>query len=122
LEDLLLSRPFGDGGVKAAAGDYLGPQLVLGTLCHHLAFRSESVDWQVWIQDGPVPVIRKAVLFSGGEEEAAKVTFLFNHWDMATPLPDFLFSYDPPADATKVEILPEPAQPAAEPATAEPAK
>jgi hypothetical protein len=35
---------------------------------------------------------------------------------MATPLPDFLFSYDPPADATKVEILPEPAQPAAEPA------
>ena len=116
LEDLLLSRPFGDGGAKAAAGDYLGPQMVLGTLCHHLAFRSESVDWQVWIQDGPVPVIRKAVLSSGGEEEAAKVTFLFSHWDMATLLPDFLFSYNPPADATKVEILPEPAQPAAEPA------
>jgi hypothetical protein len=121
LEDLLLSRPFGDGAALATAGDNLGPQMVLGTLCHHLSFRSENADWQVWIQDGPQAVIRKAVLVSNSGEDAASVTFLFNHWDLATKLPDFLFTFEPTASDTKVEILPEPAQPAAEP-TAEPAK
>ncbi len=116
LEDLLLSRPFGDGAALATAGDYLGPQLVLGTLCHHLSFRSETADWQVWIQDGPQAVIRKAVLVSGSGEESAHVTFLFDRWDLFTELPDFLFAFEPTATDTKVEILPEPAQPAAEPA------
>lgn len=109
LEDLLLSRPFGDGAAKAAAGEYLGPQMVLGTLCHHLSFRGENADWQVWIQDGPQAVIRKALLVSNSGEDTAGVTFLFNRWDLNTKLPDFLFTYEPEADATKVEILPEPA-------------
>lgn len=117
LEDLLLSKPFGDGAAKATAGEYLGPQMVLGTLCHHLCFKGDNVDWQLWIQDGPLPVIRKAVLVSGADDDPANVTFLFNHWDLSTKLPDFLFTFEPAADATKVEILPEPAPaPAAEPA------
>jgi hypothetical protein len=118
LEDLLLSRPFGDGAALATAGADLGPQMVLGTLCHHLSFRGGNADWQVWIQDGPQAVIRKAVLVSNSGEEASSVTFLFNHWDLTTKLPDFLFTFEPDDNDTKVEILPEPAPPADAPAPA----
>ena len=62
-------------------------------------------------------MIRKAVLVSNNDEDPSGVTFLFNRWDFSTKLPDFLFTFEPGADTTKVEILPEPAEPASAPAT-----
>ena len=107
----MLSRPFGDGATGATAGEYLGPQIVLGTRCHHLAFRSETVDWQVWIQDGPKPVIVKAVMAAEDEGGPSAVTILFSGWDTITALPDFVFSFQPPGGATKIDIIPTPVQP-----------
>jgi hypothetical protein len=90
----------------AKSGQYLGAGPVLGTLCHHVAFHNEGVDWQVWIQDGPRPLVRKAMMVSTDPEVPARLTVNFKDWDPGTKLPDFLFSYDPPADAMKIEVLP----------------
>lgn len=119
IDDILLSKPFGNGAAQAKSSQVLPVEPVLGILCDHLSFRGEGVDWQVWIQQGPRPVIRKALMISTEAEEPGRVTALFRDWDFATELPDFIFTCTPPADFLKVEVLPaETAAPEAKPAGA----
>jgi hypothetical protein len=105
LEDLLLSRPFGDGASKAISGSYYGLEPILGVMCHHVSFQSEVIDWQAWIEDGPVPLMRKAVIDFKNEPGSPKWTVLLTKWDLETPLPDFVFKLDPPPGAVEIEFV-----------------
>jgi hypothetical protein len=53
--DLLFSDPYAVlmPGVKSS--DYIGTAYVDGVECHHLAFRNEIVDWQLWVKTGDQP-------------------------------------------------------------------
>lgn len=110
LEDILLSRPFGDGAAKTKAAQYLGVEPVLGVLCHHLAFQNDEINWQAWVEDGPVALVRKVVITPRAnetDEEAGEhqVIALFTRWDFSTELPDFVFTFDPPPGAAKIEFV-----------------
>ena len=61
---------------------------MLGVNCHHLAFTQENVDWQVWIQDGPQPFIRKFVITHKNEPGAPEFTALITHWDLTQRIAD----------------------------------
>jgi len=104
LEDIMLSKPFGKGAAAAKSGSYLGLDPVLGKACHHLAFQAEAISWQVWIEDGPVPALRKAVITFKEEEGSPQYTALFEEWDMQTKLADFVFTHEPPAGSLKIEF------------------
>lgn len=106
LDDILVSRPFGDGAAKTKTAQYLGIEPVLGVICHHLAFQNDLIDWQAWVEEGPVAVLRKVVITSKGEEGSPQLTALFSHWDFSTELPDFIFTFDPPPGAAKIEFVP----------------
>lgn len=105
INDILLSRPFGNGAEKAKAAQYLGVEPVLGVNCHHVAFQNDEIEWQAWIEDGPVAVLRKAVITSKDEDGAPQLTALFSKWDLGTKLPDFVFAFDPPPGAAKIEFV-----------------
>ncbi len=105
LEDLLLSRPFGDGASQAISGSYYGLEPILGVMCHHVGFQSELIDWQAWIEDGAVPLMRKAVINFKTEPGTPKWMVLLNKWDLETPLPDFVFQFDPPSGAVEIEFV-----------------
>ena len=57
--DLLLSDPYDalTGAVGLAA--HLGEHAAAGKPCDHLAFQTENVDFQVWVEQARPPVIRK---------------------------------------------------------------
>ncbi len=105
LEDVLLSKPFGDGASQAAAGQYLGVEEVLGKRCHHLAFQNETLDWQAWVDEGPLPVLRKAVLHFKKEEAKPSLTALFSNWKMGNSLPLSAYEFTPPPGTSKIEII-----------------
>ncbi len=105
IDDLLVSKPFGDGAAKASAAQYYGVEPVNGITCHHLAFQNEGIDWQAWVEAGPVPVIRKVVITDKLEKSAPQFTAILTAWDFVTPLPDFVFSFDPPAGSIKVDMI-----------------
>ena len=44
---------------EVLTGEYVGVTELSGVRCHHLAFRSGDVDWQIWIEDGDKPLPRK---------------------------------------------------------------
>ena len=82
LIDLAMSDPYANATAKVEQGKYFGIATVLGVPCHHLAFTQENVDWQVWIEDGPQPLIRKFVITYKNEPGAPEFTALITHWNL----------------------------------------
>ena len=104
LEDLVVSDPYQSAMQKIVTGRDLGPVTVLGTPCEHLAFSLGVVDWQIWIEDGARPVPRKIVITYKDEEGTPEYTAIFSNWDFQTKLPDFLFTFEPPAGVSKIDV------------------
>jgi hypothetical protein len=104
LEDLIVSDPYQNAMGKVTSGILLGPVTVLGVPCEHLAFSLGTVDWQIWIEDGARPVPRKIVITYKDEEGSPEYTAILSNWDFETKLPDFLFNFEPPAGASKINV------------------
>jgi len=107
LIDLAVSDPFQNATSSVLKGTDYGLAPVLGVDCHHLAFTQENVDWQIWIQDGPQPLIRKFVITHKQEEGAPEFTAFITRWDLAQRISDSDFVFEPPPGATKVEMQPD---------------
>jgi hypothetical protein len=105
VEDLLISQPFGGGAAKAKGGQYLGQDLVRGDVCHHVAFQHETIHWEAWIQDGPEPLVRKAVL-RYQEEGGRTLTAIISGWDLQSAQRDEVFEFIAPPGVLKIEAVP----------------
>jgi hypothetical protein len=79
---------------------------VHGVKCHHLAFRGEEADWQIWIEAGDTPLPRKFVITSKWITAAPQFTTVMTKWDAASQLADDLFKFVPPKEAEKIDFLP----------------
>ena len=106
LEDLLVNDPYGSASRAIQSGIYFGKISILGTPCQHIAFSTERVDWQLWIQDGADPLPRKLVITCKLEEGAPQYTAIFSDWKFSGSLPDKAFVFRPRKGAAKIEILP----------------
>ena len=104
LEDLLRANPHKDLLEKVTSGSDIGAVTVLGTPCEHLAFSQEDIDWQIWIENGARPVPRKFVITYKDEPDSPQYTAIFSKWDLSTPLPDFVFKFEPPPEASKIKV------------------
>ena len=63
------------------SGYLVGARPVNGTACHHLAFSQEAIDWQIWIEDGPMPLPRRLVLTYKDEPGAPQYRAEFT-WEL----------------------------------------
>ena len=91
LEDILFKRPFYDAAASATSSQYIERTNVLGKEAHHLAFQHENIDWQLWVQAGPVPVLLKVVINFKTEQSSPQMIVIFDKWDFTTQLPDYVF-------------------------------
>lgn len=106
LIDLAVSDPYQNATARVQNGRYFGIAPVLGVDCHHLAFTQDNIDWQVWVENGPRPLIRKFVITHKTEEGAPEFTALITRWDFADRISDLDFVFEPPPEAVKVEMRP----------------
>jgi len=104
LEDFVRSDPYQDLRQNVISGNDVGPVTVMGVPCEHLAFSQEHIDWQVWIETGAKPVPRKFLITYKDEADAPQFTAIFSNWDFATQLPDFVFKFEPPDGANKIDV------------------
>ena len=104
LADLLYHDPYRAVRGNVQYGFDLGQTDVNGESCHALAFVEKDIDWQIWITDGPQPTPRKFVITYKDEPNAPQFTAIFTNWDFTTPLPDFVFKFEPPPGASKIQV------------------
>ena len=108
IADFVYSDPYGILTEYVETGVWLGRHVVDGTPCHHLAFTQESIDWQIWIEDGPHPVPRKLVITYKDEPLAPQYTARLSQWDFQPQASDSWFKFQPPVGADEIEFLPLP--------------
>lgn len=106
LDDLLLTKPLVVPAAAAKTASYLGKARILGKTCHHVAFQHDAIDWQAWVEDGPKPLLRKVIINFKLDEGSPQVIAHLSNWDLGTKLPDFVFNFDAPTGAQKINFLP----------------
>jgi hypothetical protein len=88
-------------------GVYVGLHDVEGIRCHHLAFVTKYIDWQVWIEDGMQMVPRKVVITYKALPESPQYEAILTDWDLNARFSDILFDVEMAALANleKIEFL-----------------
>ncbi len=109
--DLLYSKPYDILMEDVVSGSDLGEDAVRGVSCHHLAFRGNETDWQIWIEDGPRPVPCKFVITSKKVQGAPEFAVEFSQWNFSPRFDETVFHFTPPGDAKRIDFLREEASP-----------
>lgn len=100
--DLLASDPYAvltDGVTK---GTLVGSAFVGGVECDHLAFRTDIVDWQIWVSKGNNPLPLKYVITTKWVTGAPEYSLRLSNWKSAG-IGAAQFKFTPPANAKKLE-------------------
>ncbi|MDS4032025.1 MAG: DUF2092 domain-containing protein [Candidatus Contendobacter sp.] len=116
VTDVLVANPDSRLARNLTSETYVGRTLVRGVVCHHLAFRTPEVDWEIWIEDGPKPLPRRLTLTDKSVKGSPQMTANLSDWDLAPSFSADYFTFKPPRDAEKIKFLD--AAPAARPAKA----
>ncbi len=103
--DLLFadSYPILKSGVTR--GDYMGTTTLNGIEAHHLAFRENDVDWQLWVKVGSAPLPMKYVITSKWITAAPQFSVRFHDWNTRAQILDSQFEFSAPADARQVDAI-----------------
>jgi hypothetical protein len=104
--DLLTSRPYDTMMEDVRTGTYVGLEPINGVPTHHLAFTEDDVDWQIWVQDGAQPVPRRLVITSKRMRSAPQFTAEMSDWEPNARLDNDTFALRPPANGTRIQMLP----------------
>lgn len=100
--DLLASDPYAVLTDGVTEGSVVGSAFVGGIECDHLAFRTDVVDWQIWISKGDKPFPLKYVITTKWVTGAPEYSLRLTNWK-SDGVDAAQFTFTPPADAKKVE-------------------
>ncbi len=106
LADLVISAPYESAIQRVRSGQYVGLHYVRDVKCHHLAFRQEGLDWQIWIEQGDKPLPRKLVITHKELPGHPQFIAFFDKWDLSPKLSAELFIFKAPEGAEQIEIEP----------------
>jgi len=104
LIDFAVSDPYTNAIAKVESAKYYGIGPVLGVPCYHLAFAQQNVDWQIWIEVGPQPLIRKFVIAHKNDPGQPEFTAFITSWDLTDRIADSDFVFTAPVSASKIEM------------------
>ncbi len=102
VADFLLSDVHAVLTGSATSGAVLGPALVGGRECEHLAFSGDLLDWQIWIEKGERPWPRKFVVTYKDIDVRPQFMAVFSEWEAGATPPADAFQTTPPTGATEV--------------------
>ena len=103
--DLLFADPYGVLSPGNTRGEYIGTAFVDGVECHHLAFRKNQVDWQLWVKVGSEPVPMKQVITTKWMTGAPQYAVRLRNWNPKASFNQDKFTFSVPKDARKIETI-----------------
>ena len=102
--DLLLSNAYEDMMYGVVDIKDLGSGMIGGVECDHLAFRTEAVDWQIWIAQGAHPYPYRYVITSKELSGGPQYTVQTREWKAGEEVAAADFSFNNSTKAEKVEL------------------
>jgi len=121
LAALISEKPYASLMAGVKTGQLLGEEMLDGVKCQHAKFTQEEFDWEIWIEVGPKPLLRRIVpdytrafakmVEVSGEQTPllkgmkASMTVSMENWIVDTESPAELFAFVPPEGTQKVDSL-----------------
>ena len=102
LAALFMSKAAADLERRVISVEYVEKTGILGAPAHHLAGRTDSVNFQIWIADGDKPLPQRIVLTYPNAPGQPEFRAQFSAWNLAPESADALFTFTPPAGASKI--------------------
>lgn len=106
LCDLLFADPYKTLTEHVRSSEYLGRARIAGQECHHLAFRQDAIDWQIWIEDSDRAVPRKLVITHKELPGYPKFVAFLNDWNLSADPSAETFKFTAPPAYKKIELPP----------------
>ena len=102
--DLLLSNVNDELMPLVTDAKDLGSGVIGGTECDHIAFRTEEVDWQIWIAQGDKPYPCRYVITTKGVKGFPQYTIDIRSWKTGTEVAGEDFNFTAPAGAKQLKV------------------
>jgi hypothetical protein len=102
LAALLLSQLPAELKDRVRSVDYVERTSFNGVPSHHLAARTDTVDFQIWLADGDTPLPQRVVITYKQAKGEPQFWAQFSDWNLAPALDDSTFVAKPPDGAQKV--------------------
>jgi hypothetical protein len=103
--DLFVAKPLDAGVTDIVSGVHIGMTYIGGMEAHHLAFRGEQIDWQLWVSAGDHPLPLKYVITSKWQTGAPEFELRISNWNVSPTVDMARFAFSPPAEAVKLSYL-----------------
>jgi hypothetical protein len=100
--DLIASDPYTLLTDGATEGSVVGSAFVGGVECDHLAFRTDIVDWQIWISRGENPLPLKYVITTKWVTGAPEYSLRLSNWK-TEGVDATRFAFTPPTGVRKLD-------------------
>lgn len=101
--DLLMSDPYNELMPLVVDAKDLGSGVIRGVECDHLAFRTEEVDWQIWIAQGDRPYPCRYVITSSKVKGSPQYTIDVRDWKTGDEVASDGFSLAIPEGAKELK-------------------
>lgn len=100
--DLLLTDSYKHLMAEVTDVKYLGPGVILGQMCEHVAMRAQDVDLQLWIAEGDAPYPCRYTITSRTVPGEPQYSVDIWNWKASTTAGTGDFSFTPPSGAQAV--------------------
>jgi len=119
LAMLLVSELPAELKQRVRSVDYVEKTSLYGAPAHHLAARTDTVDFQIWVVDGDKPLPLRVLITYKKDRAQPQFRALLSDWNLAPAITDATFSAKPPEGAHKIAFTTQ--LPGKQPATRKPA-
>jgi len=85
---------------------YLGLHYADGIKCHHIAATQKNIDWQIWVDAGDVPQLRKIVITYKQRPGSPQYIAVLKTFKELDQVPEDTFAFKAPEEAKKISFLP----------------
>lgn len=102
--DLLMSNPYDELMLDVVDVKDLGSGVIDGVECDFLAFRTDEVDWQIWIAHGDRPYPCRYVITSKRIAKGPQYSIQIRDWKTGDEAAADDFGFKNPTNAQKIEL------------------
>jgi hypothetical protein len=102
LAMMLVSQLPAELKARVRSVDYVEKTSIHGAVAHHLAARTDTVDFQVWVSDGDKPLPQRVVITYKRDKGQPQFWAHFSDWNLAPVIADSTFAVKPPQGAIKI--------------------
>jgi hypothetical protein len=104
VSDLIYSSPYDSFLSSNSKGGVVGTQTVGGMLCDHLVYKSDAVDWEIWVgKNDSLPY--ELVLNYKDDPKTPRQQVIFKNWNLNAQATDKDFAFNIPQGYQRIPIM-----------------